>query len=358
MQAVKHYREDCDHKTYTERALRRDRSGTEKLSFRGLKGMPKFHSRAHGDFSYTTNCQYPKDSNKIKKPTIRLEKDMLFLPKLKDGIKLIMHCPFPEDAVIGNVTISMDTDGKIFASIAYSYTMQMDMEIRNAVRAGDASILSSLKILALDYSQKDFYVDSEGRKANSPRYYRKSEAKLKKLQRRLSRMQEGSKNYERCLKKIQKLHIKIANQRKDFMQKLSTELVKEYDIIIVEDIDLRAMRAGLSLGKNLHDNGFGMFRDMLAYKLREKGSFLVKVDRFFASSQICSSCGARNPEVKDLGIRTWTCPVCGHTHDRDHNAAMNIKAEGIRVFLEYAKTQLEEEDKPKQKRGGKKKSAA
>lgn len=346
--AVNRFNKEFDHKSYTKRAIRRDNSGTEKLSFRGLKGMPKFHSKANGDFSYTTNCQYPSEGNTLKNATIRLEGNILYLPKLRKGVKLVIHRSLPEEAVIGNATISMDTDGKLYVSVEYSYVILMDMDLRDAALAGDTSILDRLSVLGLDYSQHDFYVDSEGRKANYPHYYRQSEEKLARLQRELSHMTKGSSNYKKKLAEIQKLHKKIRNQRKDFINKEAAYLTSTYDVIVVEDIDLRAMGQALSLGKNLHDNGFGMFRERLARKLEEKGSVLVKVPRDFASTKTCSHCGYKNPDIT-LSVRKWECPVCHTHHDRDENAAINIREEGLRIFLAYFADWLEQDRKSREK---------
>jgi len=144
------------------------------------------------------------------------------------------------------------------------------------------------------------------------------------------------------LQRIRKAHIKVANQRKDFIEQESCYLARSYDVIAVEDIDLRAMGGGLSLGKNLHDNGFGMFRDALQRKLIAKGSVLVKVNRYYASTKSCSCCGYVNPDVV-LGVAEWECPKCGTHHLRDDNAAVNIRNEGLRVFLEYFANYIEEE---------------
>lgn len=341
-QAVKHYNEDCDHKSYTKKALRRSRSGAEPLSFRGLKGMPRFQSRNGGDFSYTTYCQYPNENSLLKRPTVRLEKDTLIVPKLKNGLKLIIHRPLPDDAVIGNVTLSMDIDGRFYAAINYSYILDMEMDLRYAALNDDTSILPDLKILGLDYSQQDFYVDSDGKKANYPHYYEKSEAKLVKYQRQLARMEYKSKNYIKKLKQIRKLNLLVRNQRKDFARKLAAMLASEYDIVAVEDINLRNMGEALSLGKNLHDNGFGMFRTFLSQKLEANGSILVKVDKWYPSTKTCHCCGCHNPDVV-LGVNEWTCPSCGTHHDRDHNAAINIREEGRRTALEYFRHWLEED---------------
>ena len=289
--AIKHFTKECDHKTYTKGAKRRDESGTEKLSFRGLVGMPKFHSKAHGDFSFTTNCQYPPESKALKNPTIRLEGNRLYLPKLKDGVELIVHRPLPKDARIGNVTMSMDTDGRMFASIEYECEIETNTEIQQAVLNEDTGTLNSLNILGLDYSQEHFYVDSEGRKANYPHYYLKTEAKLSRELKKLSRMVFGKKNYNKQLLEIKKLYKKIANQRRDFINKEAYRLSHEYDVVVVEDLNLRNLAMSLNLGKKLNDNGFGMFREQLENKLREKGSVLVRTDRFYPSTKTCHCCG-------------------------------------------------------------------
>ena len=267
---------------------------------------------------------------------------MLHLPRLKTGVPLRMHRPLPEGAVIGNVTISMDMDGTLYASIAYSYTAMMDLTIREAAMTGNNDYLKRLNVLGLDYSQQDFYVDSEGRKANYPHYYRKAGEKLARLQRELSRMEEGSRNSDRQIRKIRRLHKKIRNQRRDYICKEAAYLASTYDAVAVEDIDLRAMGECLSLGKNLHDNGFGMFRMQLAKKLEEKGSVLVKVDRSYPSTKTCSHCGKVNSDVV-LGVREWDCPACGTHHLRDYNAAVNIREEGRRIFGEYFANWLEED---------------
>ena len=354
--AWKRFLKQPSHKAYTKRALRRDSSDTEPLSFRGLKGIPKFHAKAMGYCSYRTACQYPSGNNKLKQPTVRLIGDALYLPKLKGGVKLVLHRSLPEGAHIENVTLSMETDGSIQASICYSYTLLVDMTLQEAAMSG--SLPEDTTFLGLDYSQQDFYVDSEGRKANYPKYYRKSEERLALLQRRLSHKEKDSRNYQKLLGQIRKLHAKIRNQRRDFLQKESTRLVSQYDVIVAEDLDLRGMGGALSLGKNLHDNGFGMFREMLAYKLQRKGSCLVKVDRWFPSSKTCSCCGHVLDSL-ELSDRTYTCPVCGMVMDRDVNAAVNICEEGKRIFPDYLRKILQEEKTAagKTKREGHRKAA-
>lgn len=343
--ACKTFRDQKDRSTYRKSALRRDRSGKELLSFRGLKGIPRFHAKSAGYFSYRTACQYPKEGNALKRPTIRLEGSILYLPKLKQGVKLIIHRKLPEDAHILNVTVFMDTDGTYRVSICYSYTFLMEMDYREAATQ-EQPLPKETRFLGLDYSQKDLYVDSEGRKANYPKYYKRSEQKLARLQKSICRKEKNGKNYQKSMRKIQKLHVKIKHQRHDYLQKLSTELVSRYDVIVVKDINLRAMGGCLSLGKNLHDNGFGLFREMLAYKLWKKGSCLVRIDRMYPSSKTCSVCGAVKQDLK-LSDRIYICPECGCFIDRDYNAAVNIREEGKRTFLIYLKEAMEKEEEAK-----------
>ena len=356
--ACKTFRDQKDRSTYRKSALRRDRSGKELLSFRGLKGIPRFHAKSAGYFSYRTACQYPKEGNALKRPTIRLEGSILYLPKLKQGVKLIIHRKLPEDAHILNVTVFMDTDGTYRVSICYSYTFLMEMDYREAATQ-EQPLPKETRFLGLDYSQKDLYVDSEGRKANYPKYYKRSEQKLARLQKSICRKEKNGKNYQKSMRKIQKLHVKIKHQRHDYLQKLSTELVSRYDVIVVEDINLRAMGGCLSLGKNLHDNGFGLFREMLAYKLWKKGSCLVRIDRMYPSSKTCSVCGAVKQDLKlsdriyicpECGCfidRIYICPECGCFIDQDYNAAVNIREEGKRTFLIYLKEAMEKEEEAK-----------
>jgi len=343
--AYKTFRNQKDRSAYRKSALRRDRSGKEPLSFRGLKGIPRFHAKSAGYFSYRTACQYPKEGNALKRPTIRLEGSILYLPKLKQGVKLIIHRKLPEDAHILNATVFMDTDGTYQASICYSYTFLMAMDYREAA-AQEQPLPKGTRFLGLDYSQKDLYVDSEGRKANYPKYYRRSEQKLARLQKSVCRKEKNGKNYQKTMRKIQKLHTKIKHQRHDYLQKLSTELVSRYDVIVVEDINLRAMGGCLSLVKNLHDNGFGLFMEMLTYKLWKKGSCLVRIDRMYPSSKTCSVCGAVKPDLK-LSDRIYICPKCGCVIDRDYNVAVNIREEGKRIFLTYLKEAMEKAEEAK-----------
>lgn len=176
------------------------------------------------------------------------------------------------------------------------------------------------------------YVDSNGNIPKYPRYYRKSEKKLKREQRKLSLMKKGSANRQKQRLKVARLHEKIANQRRDFIHKATRQIANAYDCVCIESLNMQSMSKGLHFGKSVHDNGWGMFTEILEYKLNDLGKKLIKVDKYFASSQLCSCCGYKNPATKDLSLREWECPICGTYHDRDTNAAINIRAEGMRLL--------------------------
>lgn len=144
-------------------------------------------------------------------------------------------------------------------------------------------------------------------------------------------MEKSSNNRNKQRIKVAKLHEKVANQRKDFLHKQSKQITNVYDCICIENLDMKAMARSLNFGKFVADNGWSMFVTFLQYKLEEKGKQLVKVDKFFASSQNCNRCGYKNPDMKNLSVRTWDCPECGTHHDRDVNAAINIRNEGLRL---------------------------
>ena len=259
--------------------------------------------------SYTTNNQ---------KGSVRIESGRLRLPKI-GFVKIKLHRELPTDGVIKSVTVSLTPTGKFFASIF------VETEAKPAKR------IVPEKVLGLDYSSPELYVDNQGTVPGYQRYFRKLEAKLAKEQRKLSRMKKFSKNWYKQKRKVAKIHEKIANLRKDFLDKLSYKLAEEYDAIAVEDLDMRAMSQRLHLGKSTYDNGFGQFRHMLEYKLHDRGKQLVVVDQLFPSSKRCSICGYKNAALR-LEDRVWTCPQCGTVLDRDVNAAVNLRLEGIEIL--------------------------
>lgn len=277
--------------------------------FRSPKtGFPKFKSKKSSHRSYTTNCV---------NGNICIENNCIKLPKI-GYVKLKQHRVIPNEYKLKSVTVSQTTSGKYYASILFEYENQVqEKELQS--------------FLGLDFSMHELYRDSNGNEPAYPGYYRKAEKKLAKEQRRLSRMQKGSKNRNKQRIRVAKLHEKVSNQRKDFLHKQSRQITNACDCVCIEDLDMKAMSQSLNFGKSVMDNGWGMFTTFLKYKLEEQGKRLVKVDRFFASSQICNICGYKNPEIKNLAVRAWACPRCGTRHDRDVNAAINIRNEGMRL---------------------------
>jgi len=288
---------------------RRDLETSYKNFFKKQNKFPKFKSKRKSKNSYRTINQ---------KGTIRIDNNLLKIPKV-GYIKINFHRELPQDYNICSATIS-EKNGKYYASILVGYEKEIYP-------------INAIKFLGLDYSQPDFYVDSEKRKPNFQKPKRDSQKRLTKEQRKLSRMVKYSNNYYKQKLKIAKLEEHISNQRKDFLHKLSFNLSNEYDAICVEDINLKVMSQCLSLGRNISDNGFGMFRIMLEYKLKEKGKYFVKINKWFPSSKTCRHCGAINSELK-LGEMEWTCPSCNTIINRDINAAKNIKEEGFRIYTD------------------------
>jgi putative transposase len=287
--------------------------------FKNNKGYPKFKSKKRSKKSYTT-CQ-PNSKQK----SVRIENNKLKLPKL-GFVKIKLTRKIHDDWILKRVTVSQSASGKYYASICYEY--------ENQVQKIDPSKVYKCNSIGLDYSMKSLYVDSNGKEANYPKYYRLMEKKLARECRKLSHMVKGSNNREKQRIRIAKIYEKISNQRVDFLHKLSTLLADEYDLICVEDINLQDMsNHKMHFGKSIHDNGFGMFRNMLTYKLHDRGKEIVKIPKFYPSSQICHVCGYRNHDLT-LDIREWYCPKCGTLHDRDVNAAINILDVG---FSEYRK---------------------
>ena len=295
-----------------------------KVFFDGLKGkglkrgFPKFKSKKVSKRSFTTNNQKTKSGD-----TITLNNDILKLPKI-GYIKCDMYRT-PFDGTIKTVTVTEPIDGEYYASICF----EMEATVQSLSK-------KELTAIGLDYASNGLYVDSEGNNCNMPHYYRQGQKKLAKLQRRLSRKQLGSNNRDKARKKAHKQQQHIANQRLDFLHKKSTEIANQYDVVCIEDINLQNIAQSLKLGKATNDNGFGMFRNMLEYKLADRGKFFIKVDKWYPSTQLCSNCGYKNPETKDLKVTEWTCPECGVHHDRNINAAINIQREGLRILLSEA----------------------
>lgn len=274
-------------------------------------GFPKFKSKRRGKKTYTTNNQHG---------TIRLIDDKTIrLPILKD-VRIKLHRPLPEGAVIKSATISCTPTNKYFISIMVEY----DAEITPVIPTIET-------VVGLDYSSASLYVDNKGQSPEYPKFYRKTESRLKKEQRKLSKRKQSGSNWDKQRQKVARLHEKAANQRRDFLHKLSRQITNAYDAVGVEGINMRSMAQCLNLAKSTNDNGFGMLRDFLTYKLSEQGKQLVVIDKWYPSSKICFPCKSIYHDLR-LSDRVWACPECGAVLERDLNAANNIKYETCKIL--------------------------
>lgn len=283
-------------------------------------GFPKFKSAKHSRKSYTTNNQ--------KGTVAIIDNQYIKLPKI-GKVKAVIH-RIPDDSwVIKSATVSQESDGKYYISVLFEFE-----DIANTY------VVDKNNAIGLDYASDGLYVDNNGNIGTNHKYYRESHDKLAKSQRRLSRMQGSKKheiksnNYLKQLRKVNKIHRHIANQRLDNLHKISTEIANQYDVVCVESLNMKSMsNKGFGNGKATLDNGYGMFLSMLEYKLSDRNKYLVKVNKWFPSSQICHCCGKIHLEMKNLTIRTMKCD-CGLTISRDQNAAINILREGLRILNE------------------------
>lgn len=294
----------------------RDLTTAYQNFFRSIKtgqhvGFPKYKSKKNDRKSYSTAA-----NGKL----IRIDGNAIILPKLH-RVKAKISRKIPKDHRIISATISQEPSGKYFVSILTEY----EQNIPNVEIDRDNA-------LGLDYSSPHFYVDSDGNKAGMPHFYRELEKKLAREQRRLAKMVKGSNNYRKQRIKVSRAYEKVRNCRKDWQHKKSTELADKYDIIAVEGINYKDMARGLHLAKATNDNGFGQFREMLSYKLAERGKKLITIDKWFPSTKTCRFCGNVNSDIV-LGQSEWDCPYCGKHLLRDHNAAINIMNQGLAMLV-------------------------
>lgn len=273
-------------------------------------GFPKYKSKHKSKASYTTN---------VVNGNIRISNGRIRLPKAGE-VKIRIHRGVEDSWKLKSVTISRETTGKYYAALLYQYECN-----ENQVHE-----VNDKRMLGIDFAMHGLAVFSDGTKADYPMFYRKAEKKLAREQRKLSKCQKGSRNYQKQKICLAKAHEKVRNQRSDFQHKLSHRLSDEYDVIAVEDLNMKGMSQLLHFGKSTMDNGYGAFLNMLEYKLERKGKELVKIDRFYPSSKRCSCCGQIKADLK-LSDRIYICS-CGNIMDRDVNAAINICDEGRRLL--------------------------
>ena len=279
-------------------------------------GFPRFKSKKNPVQSYTTNNQ---------NGTVALiDSKFIKVPKLKSLVRIKLHRQ--PKGMIKSATISRHASGKYYISLLCKE------EINELPKTNSA--------IGIDLGITDFAILSDGQKIDNNKFTSKMEKKLKREQRKLSRRallakQKGinlfeAKNYQKQKRKVARLHEKVMNQRTDFLNKLSTEIIKNHDIICIEDLNVKGMLRNHKLARSISDVSWSSFVAKLQYKADWYGREIIKVDTWFPSSQICSECGHKDGK-KSLDIREWTCPICHTHHDRDINASINILTEGLRI---------------------------
>ena len=276
--------------------------------FKEHAGYPKFKSKRDHKKSYKTNFS----NNNIK---VSFENSRIKLPKLK-WVKAKIHREFI--GKIKSVTISQVPSGKYFVSIL--------------VETEHIPMKSTGRMIGIDLGIKDLLITSDGEKFDNIRTTKKYEDKFAKEQRKLSHKVKGSKNWNNQKIKVARIYEKIHNTRIDNLHKISHKLVSENQVIVSEDLSVSNMVKNRNLAKAISDCGWYELTRQISYKSDWNNRQYIKVDRFFASSQMCNCCGYVNKDTKDLSVRKWTCPQCGVIHDRDINAAINILNEGLRLL--------------------------
>ena len=296
-------KEDCYSSVLQSVAINLDRA--YKNFFEGRAKFPRFKAKHHKQ-----SIQYPQN--------IAVNGQYLKVPKIGE-IKSVFH-----REIVGNiktVAISKTSTDKFFASILCEVD---DVEVK----------ISGNKTIGIDLGLQDFAIVHDGEQAtkySNPKHLKRHQKNLARKQKNLSRKTLGSKSREKCRRIVAKVHERITNSRQEFLHKLSRKLVDESQVLVVENLNVKGMVKNRKLSKAISDVGWGTFVNFIDYKLQQKSGKLVEIDRFYPSSKTCSCCGHIVDELP-LNIREWDCPNCNTHHDRDANAALNIRTEGIRIL--------------------------
>ncbi len=290
--------------------------------FKGQNKFPKFKSKHHSEQSYSTKETNGNIKLDVENQTVQLPK----IGKVKARVSKKYRKLYLENGVDGKIK---SATVKYHSSGHYSISLKME-KIIDLEDNPDFSIVPESQVIGLDLGLHHFLIDSNGKKIENPKFLTKSLKKLSKLQRRLKNKKIGSHNYKKLQKKVSKLHLNIANQRKDFLHQTSRKIVNENQVIILEDLNIKGMIKNKRLSRSIADVGWGKFKTFVTYKAEWENKKVVIIDRFFPSTKECNGCKEKNV-LLSLSDRTWVCPNCGKEHDRDINAAANIKEEGIRI---------------------------
>jgi putative transposase len=312
------YYDNC--KSLTELKKQEEYSWLNEINSQSLQTSLKNLDDAYNGF-FKKRTKFPKfkskhTKNSFKVPQgVKLEDGKLKIPKFKEPIDIILHRTF--SGTIKQCTISKTPTNEYFVSIL------VETEHTKLPKTG--------KSIGIDLGLKDFVITSDGYKYKNNRYTKTYQTKLKKAQQHLSRKKKGSNRHQKQKLKVAKLHKKITNSRLDNLHKVSTELIKKYDTIILEDLNIKGMIKNHKLAKHIADASWSKFITLLTYKAEWNDKQIVKIDRFFPSSKTCNCCGYINQNLK-LDVREWTCPSCSTKLDRDLNASKNILNEGYKII--------------------------
>lgn len=270
-----------------------------KNFFKGLSGFPRFKNK--------------KKTNSISIPQhFRVEGNKVRIPKLKTPIRFIKHREI--EGKIKSVSITKTPTGKFYLNVL------VEREIETLPQTG--------KVVAIDVGLIHFCTLSTGQKIDNPKHLIRTEQRIKKLQKQLSRKKKGSRRFKILARRIAKLHEKVRNQRNDFLHKLSKQIIGDNQAVIMEDLNVKGLVQNSKLSKHIADASWKRFIQLLEYKAKLYGRVLIKVDTFYPSSKLCHRCGFKKEDLK-LSDREWECPICGTKHDRDYNATLNLLKEGL-----------------------------